>query len=110
NCIVCSGFHYPLEVFFTYTATLDIRSRVSKIDSIRNTVSHSQFHGIKVIAQVMVDAQYDILHLLQSFRTWRKFCLVTCMMRITWFVGHDTDMLSADAITAVIFSKNNFFL
>ena len=32
------------------------------------------------------------------------------MMRIAWFIRHNANIFSANAIAAIIFIKNNFFL
>src|ERR1700744_2908184 len=109
-CVVGSGLDYPVEVFFADAGFFRVRGGVAKIDGIGYAIADGQFDGVKVITEHGVDAENDLFHLLQSIGTRTEIRLVAKVVRVARFIGHDPDVFSADAITAVVFCEDDLFL
>lgn len=108
--VVGGGLHDPLEIVFAYAGFFGIGGRVAEIDRIGDAVAYGKLDGIEIIAQPGVDTQDDLLHFLQSFRGGIEIGDIAEVMGIAGFIGHDPYIFAADAIAAIVFCEDDFFL
>ena len=87
-----------------------IRRGIAKVDRNRHAVAHGEFHGVKVVTEILIQSQNALLDLLQNFLRRMPLRLVTQMKRIPWLVGHDPDVTLINRIATEIHVELDFLL
>jgi hypothetical protein len=75
-----------------------------------DSVADGELDCIEIIAEEVVDAQHDLFHFSESFCGGLEVCLIAEVVRVTRFIGHDTDVFAADTVAAVVFAEDDLFL